>query len=116
VPHRWDVYRVDFGQPIGHEPAKERPALIVSYEALNRNTPYVTVCPFTSTERATYALELEFPLTGGLTEPSILQVHLIRTIGDHRLRQHLGTIHDPVLRRNVETALARLLALPGGGA
>lgn len=115
MPSRWDVYRVDFGKPVGREPGKERPALVVSYDALNHNSPYVTVCPFTSADRMTYACEVEFPVhVGGLDEPSILQVQLIRTIGDHRLRRRLGEVRDPVLQRRVEAALTKLLGLPGG--
>ena len=46
---RGDVYDVDLGQPIGHEPAFRRPAVVVSVDILN-NGPgeLVVVVPVTS--------------------------------------------------------------------
>lgn len=36
---RGEVYEVDLGQPIGHEPAFRRPAVVVSVDILN-NSPW----------------------------------------------------------------------------
>ena len=46
---RGEVYDVDLGQPVGHEPAFRRPAVVVSVDTLN-NGPgrLVVVVPVTS--------------------------------------------------------------------
>lgn len=46
---RGEVYDIDLGQPVGHEPAFRRPAVVVSVDILN-NSPgqLVIVVPITS--------------------------------------------------------------------
>jgi mRNA interferase MazF len=111
MPHRWDIYQVDLGKPLGHEPAKERPALVVSYDELNLDTPFVAICPITATQRRLYGCEVRLPAGSGITKESIIQVQLVRTIDSMRLRKQLGQLHDPAIRRQVEEALALLFAL-----
>lgn len=111
MPDRWDIYQVDFGPPMGHEPASTRPALVVSYNELNHDTPYVTLCPITSTQRRLYGCEVHLPGGDPLPRDSIVQVQLVRTLDARRLRAHLGRLHDPRIRRLVDQSILRLFDL-----
>ena len=100
---------MDWGVPVGHEMNKVRPSLVISGDELHMS-PYVVVCPFTSTLRAMYPCEVSFPALGGhLPVPSLLMVQCLRSISDKRLRgDAIDTVRDPLLRLRVEEALARL--------
>ena len=114
MPDRWDIYQVDFGREVGHEPASTRPALVVSYNELNHDTPYVTVCPITSTQRRLYGCEVRLEAGGPLHLQSIIQVQLVRTLDARRLRARLGELRDPQIRRLVDQSLLRLFDLGFG--
>jgi mRNA-degrading endonuclease toxin of MazEF toxin-antitoxin module len=112
VPSRWDVYRVNFGRRDGNEPAGTHRSVVVSYDDLNQHTPYVTVCPITGADRRLYPCEVRHPAGGPLDVDSIIQVQLIRTIGDYRLLgDPLGRVLDPEIQGRIEQALRTLLAL-----
>lgn len=123
---RWDVVRFDFGAPladgtaaaqVGHEQWGRRPALIVSTDHMNHSAAeMVTVCPFTSTVRQLRPSEVGFPVVGGLETPSILLVHQVRSASTNRIVALLGTIEDPVLRREVEEQIRRHFSLSGPAA
>ncbi|MGC1207639.1 MAG: type II toxin-antitoxin system PemK/MazF family toxin, partial [Ornithinimicrobium sp.] len=78
---RGEVYDVDLGQPVGHEPAFKRPAVVVSVDILN-NGPgqLVIVVPVTS---AAYGLrshvEIE-PGSSGLGHTSYARCDQLRVI------------------------------------
>ena len=114
LPDRWDIYQVDFGRRVGHEPASTRPALIVSYNELNHHTPYVTVCPITSTQRRLYECEVRLEPGDPLPRQSIIQVQLVRTLGAGRLQALLGHVLDPQIRGLVNQSLLRLFDLGTG--
>lgn len=90
---RGEVHDVDLGQPIGHEPAFRRPAVVVSVDILN-NGPggLVTVVPVTS---AAYGLrshvELE-PGTSGLGHTSHARCDQLRTLSTARLQARRGMV------------------------
>ena len=90
---RGDVYDVDLGQPIGHEPGFRRPAVVVSVDTLN-NGPggLVVVVPVTS---APYGLrshvELD-PDRSGLDHVSYARCDQLRVISTDRLLRHRGTV------------------------
>ncbi len=46
-----DIIEVDFDPPRGHEPAKVRPALVVSSYDFNISNSMTVVCPISSRER-----------------------------------------------------------------
>ncbi len=62
---RGEVHDVDLGQPVGHEPAFRRPAVVVSVDIVN-NGPggLVVVVPVTSTP---YGLRSHFEVEAGLS-------------------------------------------------
>jgi mRNA interferase MazF len=108
-PRRAEVWLVDFGNPIGHEASRIRPAMAVSDDAANA-TGLVSVCPVTRTRRG-YPTHVELePGTTGLDVISYVQTEQIRTVSTHRLVHRLGTA-DVVAMRAVEHRLRLLLRL-----
>ena len=104
--NRGDLVLCDFGDPVGHEPAFQRPALVVSPEVFNRHgTPIVA--PITRTRRG-YPTHVE--LDGALPVTSYVQCELIRAVSDQRVMRHLGRVDDAVMSR-VGLILRRIMAL-----
>lgn len=88
---RGEVHDVDLGQPIGHEPAFRRPAVVVSVDILN-NGPggLVTVVPITSTAYGLRShVEIE-PGSTGLGHVSYARCDQLRTISTTRLVSRRG--------------------------
>lgn len=84
---------MDLGQPIGHKPAFQRPAVVVSVDILN-NSPgqLVMVVPVTS---AAYGLrshvELE-PGSSGLDHTSYARCDQLRAVSTARVSTRLGMV------------------------
>ena len=106
-----EIHDVDLGQPVGHEPAFRRPAVVVSVDILN-NGPggLVMVVPVTS---AAYGLrshvELE-PGSTGLEHSSYARCDQLRTISTERLVSRRGIL-GPAERRDIDRALRFVLDL-----
>lgn len=108
---RGDVHGIDLGQPIGHEPAFVRPAIIVSADILNHGAAgLAVVIPLTS---AAYGLrshvEVE-PGTSGLEHTSYARCDQLRVVSTQRLRSRHGTI-APDEMQAIERALRFVLQL-----
>lgn len=108
---RGEIYEVDLGQPVGHEPAFRRPAVVVSVDILN-NSPgqLVMVVPITS---AAYGLrshvELE-PGSSGLGHTSYARCDQLRVISTVRLSSRRGLI-GPGQMHAIDQALRFVLDL-----
>ncbi len=108
---RGEVYDVDLGQPIGHEPAFRRPAVVVSVDLLN-NGPggLVVVVPVTT---AAYGLrshvEVE-PGRSGLGHTSYARCDQLRVISTDRLSTRRGMVAPEQLRA-IDQALRFVLDL-----
>ena len=108
---RGEVYDVDLGQPIGHEPAFRRPAVLVSVDLLN-NGPggLVVVVPVTT---AAYGLrshvEVE-PGRSGLGHTSYARCDQLRVISTDRLSSRRGMVAPEQLRA-IDQALRFVLDL-----
>jgi mRNA interferase MazF len=108
---RGEVYYVDLGQPIGHEPAFRRPAVVVSVDILN-NGPggLVVVVPITT---ASYGLrshvELE-PEGSELDHISYARCDQLRVVSVERLSSRQGMI-GPDQMRAIDQALRFVLDL-----
>jgi mRNA interferase MazF len=108
---RGEVYDVDLGQPVGHEPAFRRPAVVVSVDIVN-NSPgqLVMVVPITS---ASYGLrshvEVE-PGSSGLRHTSYARCDQLRVVSTERLSARLGMI-APDQMRDIDQALRFVLDL-----
>ena len=108
---RGEVYNVDLGQPIGHEPGSPRPAVVVSAEIFNNGAGgLVVVVPLTS---AAYGLrsriEVE-PGGSGLAHTSYARCDQLRVVSTERLASRLGMI-GPDSLRFIEQALRFVLDL-----
>ncbi|MGH9094309.1 MAG: type II toxin-antitoxin system PemK/MazF family toxin [Acidimicrobiales bacterium] len=90
---RGEVYDVDLGQPVGHEPAFLRPAVVVSVDLINNGSGgLVVVVPVSS---APYGLrshvELE-PGPSGLRQSSYARCDQLRVISIDRLASRRGAV------------------------
>jgi len=108
---RGEVYQVDLGRPIGHEPAFLRPAIVVSSDVVN-NGPgeLVVVVPVTSTD---YGLRSHAEIAvgaSGLEHPSYARCDHIRVVSIARVRHRRGRVAPDELR-TIERALRFILDL-----
>ena len=96
---RGEVYDVDLGQPVGHEPAYLRPAVVVSVDLVN-NGPgeLVVVVPVSSVAYGLRShVELD-PATSGLDHTSYARCDQLRVISTHRLSSRCGMVAPDQLR------------------
>jgi len=104
--NRGDIYLCDFGDPIGHEPAWQRPAVIVSASELGRfGLPIVL--PITRTKRD-YVTHVE--IEGILPTTSYVQCEQIRAVAVARLLRRVGTL-DPIYQLRIDAVLRRILEI-----
>lgn len=108
---RGEVYDVDLGQPIGHEPGFVRPAVVVSVDILNNGAGgLVVVVPVTSSAYGLRShIEIE-PGTSGLDHTSYARCDQLRVISTNRLASRLGLIGPDELR-SIDQALRFVLDL-----
>lgn len=100
---------IDLGDPIGHEAAFRRPAVVVSDDPANRHG-LVVVCPIGTAQR-NYPTRIEIePGRSGLDRTSYVQCEQIRTISTHRLIHQLGDV-DGLAMSEADRVLRLLLRL-----
>jgi mRNA interferase MazF len=93
---------VDFGAPLGSEPAKRRPAVVVSDDRFNRSRlSTVTVVAVTSNVKlaqrpGNVALGIG---AAGLDRPSVVNVTQVATVDRQRLVARSGTLTPGAVRR-----------------
>lgn len=108
---RGEVYHIDLGQPVGHEPAFRRPAVVVSVDILD-NGPggLVFIVPITT---AGYGLrshvELE-PASSGVDHTSYARCDQLRVVSVERLSSREGMI-SPEQMQAIDQALYFVLDL-----
>lgn len=94
---RGEVYDVDLGHPIGHEPAFVRPAIVVSADVLNNSAgDLVVVVPIGSTAYGLRShVELE-PGSSGLDHLSYARCDQTRVISIERIvaKRGMATIEE----------------------
>ena len=108
---RGEVYDVDLGQPVGHEPAFFRPAVVVSTDVVN-NGPggLVVVVPVGS---VAYGLRSHIEIdvgSSGLAHPSYGRCDQVRVISTERLLGRRGVV-DTSAMHEVDKALRFILEL-----
>ena len=108
---RGEVYDVDLGHPIGHEPAFRRPAVVVSVDILNDGWGgLVVVVPITS---AGYGLRSHVELdsaSSGLDHISFARCDQLRVVSIERLSSRRGMV-GPDQMRDIDQALRFVLDL-----
>lgn len=108
---RGEVYDVDLGQPVGHEPAFRRPAVVVSVDILNNGRGgLVVVVPITTVGYGLRShVELE-PGNSGLDHVSYARCDQLRVASVERLSTRQGMI-NPEQIRAIDQALRFVLDL-----
>src|SRR3984893_17074006 len=88
---RGEIYDLDLGHPIGHEPAFTRPAIVVSADVLNNSAGnLVVIVPVGSTSYGLRShVEIE-PGHSGLDHPSYARCDQIRVISTERIVARRG--------------------------
>lgn len=107
---RGEVWLVDFDVPTqAGEPAKSRPALIVSADRFNRTrAPTIVVVPLTTTPRE-HPLHVEIDAPG-LASVSYAQTELVGVVSRRRLIHHMAEV-DQLDMAEVSALLTTLLDL-----
>lgn len=91
-----DIVEVDFSPSVGHEPAKVRPAVIVSGYGFNSRSTMVSVVPVTSKNNG---YPLHVPVTGSNGVIGFACVEQLRNIDlAHRGCRLIGTADDATMR------------------
>ena len=108
---RGEVYSVDLGQPVGHQPAIRGPAVVVSVGILNTGPGgLVVIVPITT---ASYGLrshvELE-PESGGPDHTSYARCDQLRVVSVKRLSSRQRMV-GPDQMRAIDQALRCVLDL-----
>lgn len=108
---RGEVYYVDLGRPIGHEPAFRRPAVVVSVDVLNNGAGgLVIVVPVTTTGYGLRShVELE-PEHSGLDHTSYARCDQLRVVSTERMTTRQGMI-APGTMQLIDQALRFVLDL-----
>ncbi|MGZ3579078.1 MAG: type II toxin-antitoxin system PemK/MazF family toxin [Syntrophales bacterium] len=95
-----DVYRVNFDPAAGSEVKKIRPAVIVSNDVNNANSPILSIAPITSNVSRVFSFEVELPSdSSGLAKKSKAMVNQTRAVDKARLIEHIGKLDRQVLDR-----------------
>ena len=108
---RGEIYGVDLGRPVGHEPGFARPAVVVSVDILN-NGPggLVVVVPLSSRAYGLRShIEVE-PGVSGLEHTSHARCDQLRVISTERLVSRRGRVGSGELR-SIDQALRFILDL-----
>lgn len=94
---RGDVYLTALDPADGSEQAGTRPAIVVSRDAINANSPVVIVVPLTtrSNKKHIYPSQVEMKAgEAGLTSDSIALCEQVRAISKKRLLRHFGHLSN----------------------
>ena len=104
-PRRGEVYLVRLD--------KDRPALVISADALNRYALDVCMVPMTTVERANFSLRVEVkPEEAGLSRPSWAKCNQVTTLEKNLLLYPpLGRLTDATLQ-TIEQGIKLALQLP----
>lgn len=112
-PRRGELWLVAFGAGRPGEPAKHRPAIILSADELLTGDPdpteLVVVIPVSSSRTLT---SLRPPITPdeGVDADSVAVCRAVRGIARGRLLRHLGTLNGPTMS-HIEKSVALILGL-----
>lgn len=90
-----EVFWVNLDPTEGAEIKKKRPAVIISNNVINANSPLIVVCPITdSTGKKSPIHILIEKGEGGLTKDSIAHCGQIRTVDKSRLYEKIGNLNS----------------------
>lgn len=113
---RGEIRLVDFGPAATGEPARQRPAVIVSNDGANSTAArlgrgVVTVAPMTSNVSRVFPFQVLVPADdSGLEHDSKVQAEQVRSVSVERVTRSLGSVPAQLMLR-VDDALRLHLAL-----
>ena len=88
-----EVHLVNLDPTIGSEIKKIRPAVIVSNNVININSPVVVICPITDSTGKTSPIHVLIKeKEGGLKKESVANCLQIRCIDQSRLYEKIGNL------------------------
>ena len=95
---RGDIWLVDFGEPVGREQARRRPAVVVSADPLNDSRAGVVIVVPCTTRRRELPSHVELdPSQCGLEEVSYAKCEDVKSVSERRLITRLGAVDDEAL-------------------
>jgi mRNA interferase MazF len=110
VIRQGEVHWIDFGKPIGSEPARRRPCVIVQNDAFNASTiSTVVVVLITSNLRLGQAFGNVTLKKGeaGLKRKSVVNISQVATVDRNVLKGRIGTLS----RRRLDEVLGGVYSL-----
>ncbi|MEX1124281.1 MAG: type II toxin-antitoxin system PemK/MazF family toxin [Acidimicrobiia bacterium] len=113
---RGEIRLVEFGQGLSAEPARRRPAVIVSNDGANSMAArlgrgVITVVPVTSNVTSVYPFQVLMSAeASGLDRDSKAQAEQVRSISVERIRDLVGSVPAPLMLE-LDEALRLHLAL-----
>ncbi len=109
---RGDIVWLDFDPARGSEQAGRRPGVIMTRDAINRNSPVVIAIPLT-THRGQRLYPSDVLIRapeGGLARDSVAMALQIRVAARDRLGEPIGHLEPDTLHR-IEDAILQVLAI-----
>ncbi|MDD4000495.1 MAG: type II toxin-antitoxin system PemK/MazF family toxin [Bacilli bacterium] len=102
---KWGIYFVNLNPTQGSEQKGQRPILVVSNDAVNKNLPICTIIPFSSYKENDKVYPTELIVSkkdSGLSKDGILMIQQIRTIDQSRaLGLKVGEIKGEVIKNEI---------------
>lgn len=107
---RGDIYYADFGVKMDScEQGGIRPAVVVSNNKANANSPVITVVPLTTKIwKKPYLpthVQIPYSVTTGLHRKSMALAEQVETIDKKKLTEKIGEISDDLLMEQITVAL-----------
>lgn len=90
---RGDLYLVNFEPSMPGEPARTRPAVLLTNDLANETLPHLVVAPVTSNTSREYPFDVMLPPAScGLSETSRVQLNYVRGLNRSRIGRYLGSL------------------------
>jgi mRNA interferase MazF len=100
---RGEIHLVDFDQALSVEPARRRPAVVVSNDGANFTAArlgrgVITVVPVTSNVTRVYPFQVLLPAeASGLDRDCKAQAEQVRSVSVERVQERLGSVPAPLM-------------------
>lgn len=108
---RGDIYQVNFEPSVQGEPARTRPAVVLTNDLANEALPHLVVAPITSNVSRQYPFDVMLQVgTCGLPETSRIQLNYVRGLNRSQFGAYLGSLTQEQLE-DVNRKLAIHLGL-----
>lgn len=90
---RGDIYQVNFEPSVQGEPARTRPAVLLTNDLANETLPHLVVAPITTNVSREYPFDILLSAGScGLTETSRLQLNYVRGLNRTRFGRYIGQL------------------------